>query len=209
MQWIEKVKMSDEEIGSFLNKMDTGRLATISEEGYPVIIPLNFVYLNHCIYFHTAPVGEKLIHIQRNPKVGFEVDQHILTVPSYYSFGSTDPAKGSTLYKSVVIVGQARMLENDSDKILPLQKLMEKYQPEGGYDPVALDNKAIKHTTVIEIAIEKITGKKKIGQHWPEEKRLYVAKQIMKDYPDYQRILSEIEIEMIDNGNEVTLAIKK
>lgn len=209
MQLVEKVKMTTEEIDIFLNKIPTGRVATINEQGYPVIIPVNFVYVNQCIYFHSSSVGEKLNHIQKNPRVGFEVDQNILTLPSYYSYGSTDPSKGNTFYRSVVIVGNARIVEDDSDKLIPLQKLMEKYQPEGGYDPVSLDHQALKHTTVVEIAIEKMTGKKKIGQHWPEERRIHVAEQILKYHPDYKRILDEIEIKIIDHEDDVRLVINK
>lgn len=199
MKNVEAFQMNENEISIFLHKARTGRMATINTEGFPVIIPLNFVYLNNRIYLHTAPIGEKVQNILGNSHVGFEADQNIVTLPAYYFYDSNDPSEADTLYRSVVIKGYAKLIESNEEKVYPLQKLMEKYQSEGLYQPVTTENKGLQHVEVIEIKIDTITGKKKIGQHWSSEKRLHVAEQIMKYNQDYEEIFNEIGLS-IENG---------
>lgn len=110
MRNVKVFQMKENEIVDFLHKAKTGRLATINAEGFPVIIPVNFVYHNHRIYIHTAPVGEKVQNIFRNSQVGFEADQRIVTLPSYYFYDSNDPSEADSLYHSIVIKGYATLI---------------------------------------------------------------------------------------------------
>src|ERR671933_1251284 len=145
MQLIRKLEIqSKERVIEFLNKQPVGRIASIDANGYPQIIPMNFVYIeannfdippfytqkSDGIYMHSHPFGEKLDNIRRNTKVGFEVDQHICFLPSYY-FHPTDASQADTLYISVVIKGLAEIVENGEEKARALNALMEKYQKEG------------------------------------------------------------------------------
>lgn len=200
--------MNPEAMEKLLDQATTGRLATIDPDGFPVIIPLNFVLLNQRIYFHSAPIGEKLNNIRQNSKVGFEVDQHITTLPCYYFEESQDPSETDTLYRSVIIRGKARILENNMDKVLPLQRLMEKYQPEGGYTTVDINNLGLQHATVVEIAVENMSGKEKIGQHWSLEKRLAIAQKIYDHQPEAHYILSQIGIVIHRDKQTVQLSLE-
>ena len=53
-------------IDKLLNTCPVGRLGTIGKDGYPRIKPLNFVYLDGTIYFHSAKEGEKIDDINRD-----------------------------------------------------------------------------------------------------------------------------------------------
>ncbi len=64
---------SFEKIKEFLNDEHVGRISSIDVNGFPQIIPMNFVFLNNAIYMHSHVKGEKLDNISRNEKVGFEV----------------------------------------------------------------------------------------------------------------------------------------
>ena len=75
---------SRNKIIEFLNKEHTGRISSIDENGYPQIIPMNFVFINDSIYMHSHTKGEKLDNIKRNLKVGFEVDRNLEFLPSYF-----------------------------------------------------------------------------------------------------------------------------
>ena len=68
---------SHEKIKEFLNEEHVGRIASIDQNGFPQIIPMNFVYINNAIYMHSYLRGEKLDNILRNSKVGFEVDREL------------------------------------------------------------------------------------------------------------------------------------
>ncbi len=59
-------------IKEFLKEEHVGRISSIDENGFPQIIPMNFVFLNDAIYMHSHVKGEKLDNISRNNKVGFE-----------------------------------------------------------------------------------------------------------------------------------------
>lgn len=62
------------EIERILGATTIGRIATDGADGYPYITPVNFVYHKGNIYFDSAPEGEKLDNLSRNPNVCFEVD---------------------------------------------------------------------------------------------------------------------------------------
>ena len=61
MQLLGKLEIkSKEKIIEFLDKQHTGRICSIDGEGYPQIIPMNFVFINDTIYMHSHTKGEKL-----------------------------------------------------------------------------------------------------------------------------------------------------
>jgi hypothetical protein len=86
-----------------LGRATVGRLGTIGQDGYPRIKPLNFVYVNDRIYFHSAREGQD------------------------------DPCKASYLYQSVIIYGKAALVGAEPECRKALSELMRKYQPGGGY----------------------------------------------------------------------------
>ena len=170
---------SKEKIIEFLSSQQTGRIASIDENGFPQIIPMNFVFINDVIYMHSHVRGEKLDNIRRNQKVGFEVDKNLEFLPSYF----TDPTYAEfadTLYISVVIKGNASIVSDKDEKTIALNGLMEKYQPEGGYEPIKPDMDILKGVEVIKIIPESLRGKYKIGQNMDMKSRIDLAKQILE-----------------------------
>lgn len=192
MQITKKLEIqSKKKIIEFLNNQPVGRIASIDINGYPQIIPMNFVYLEEdypnklthtiirsdAVYMHSFPLGEKLDNIKRNPKVGFEVDQHICFLPSYY-FHPTDASQADTLYISVVIKGTAFIVEDNEEKSKALNGLMKKYQKEGKYGILDSFMPSVHEVAVIKIVPKVMRGKYKIGQHWAPAYRLKIAKHI-------------------------------
>ena len=55
-----------------LEKGVSGVLAVSGDDGYPYAVPLNYVYDDGCLYFHSANVGHKIDAIRENPKVSFK-----------------------------------------------------------------------------------------------------------------------------------------
>ena len=170
---------SYDKIKEFLNEEHVGRIATIDENGYPQVIPMNFAFVNDAVYMHSYPKGEKLDNILRNPKAGFEVDRELEFLPSYFSH-PTDASQADTLYISVVIKGTASIVEDDQEKTEALNGLMLKYQPEGGYVPLKPGDLVLDEVAVIKITPESIRGKYKIGQHMPFSSRFILAEKILK-----------------------------
>lgn len=170
---------SYEKIKEFLNEEHVGRVSSIDENGFPQIIPMNFVFLDDAVYMHSHVKGEKLDNISRNNKVGFEADRELEFLPSYFE----DPHNASladTLYISVVIKGVGSFVSDREEKTLALNGLMEKYQPEGQYDPLDSSLRVLDAVSVIKIIPETLHGKYKIGQHMRSEDRINLAQKILK-----------------------------
>ena len=220
MKLIKKLEIqSIENIINFLNDRLVGRLATVDNNGYPQVIPMNFVYIQtrnhknhsallnqHSIYMHSYPYGEKIDNIKRNSKVGFEVDQHIAFLPSYY-FHPTDASQADTLYISIVIKGESFIVENYEEKALVLNALMEKYQKEGKYQRLDSKMRSVQEVTVIKIVPIEIRGKYKIGQQWTSSYRLKIGASILaREKEAAMPILDIMGIEILPNS---TLRIQR
>ena len=59
------------DIEDILINGEYGTLSTIGDNGYPYIVPLNYIYYNNSIYFHCAKDGHKLENIRQSNKVCF------------------------------------------------------------------------------------------------------------------------------------------
>jgi nitroimidazol reductase NimA-like FMN-containing flavoprotein (pyridoxamine 5'-phosphate oxidase superfamily) len=179
MQLVKKLEIqSKAKIIEFLNAQPVGRISSIDSRGFPQVIPMNFVYADGAVYMHSHPFGEKLDNIRRNSKVGFEVDQHVCFLPSYY-FHPTDASQADTLYVSVVIKGTAEIVEDAREKARALNALMEKYQKEGKYERLEAEMPVVREVAIIKVVPHDMRGKYKIGQHWAEQYRLKMAQKII------------------------------
>ena len=190
-------------IKEFLNEEHVGRISSIDKNGFPQIIPMNFVFLNDAIYMHSHVKGEKLENISRNSKVGFEADRELEFLPSYFE----DPHNASladTLYISVVIKGIGSFVSDRDEKTLALNGLMEKYQPEGHYDPLTPDMRVLDAVSIIKVVPHTLHGKYKIGQHMNSEDRIKLAQKILKrNSPTALNTLKTMGFDVVDDKLEM------
>ncbi len=173
---IYQIESKDKMI-KFLNTIPSGTLGSIDKDGFPQLIPMNFVYHNDSIYMHSHHEGEKIDNIRRDRRVGFEAHKYIEFLPSYF-FDKYDASLADTLYISVVIKGYALFITDLEEKASALNALMQKYQKEGGYEPLNVHMNSVKGVTVIKVKPIIMTGKYKLGQNWPIEYRRIIASQI-------------------------------
>jgi len=191
---------SKEKIIEFLNKEQTGRICSIDKDGFPQIIPMNFVYVNDAFYMHSHTKGEKLENIKRNSKVGFEVDKSLEFLPSYFT-DPKDASQADTLYISVVIKGNGIILEDRKEKTLALNALMKKYQPEGKYESITPEMEVLDEVAVIKVSPDSLKGKYKIGQHLRKDEREELAQQIFeRNSSTAKETLRIMGFEITDNG---------
>jgi nitroimidazol reductase NimA-like FMN-containing flavoprotein (pyridoxamine 5'-phosphate oxidase superfamily) len=139
-------------LAGLLRQCPVGRLGTVGADGSPMIKPLNFVYLDGDIYFHSAREGEKMDDVRRDERVCFEID-----LPVGYVRSDTIPCRAGYRYQSVIVKGRALVVEDRETRLRALGALMEKYQSEGGYGPFPEDKLAL--TAVVRIVIDHISGK--------------------------------------------------
>jgi nitroimidazol reductase NimA-like FMN-containing flavoprotein (pyridoxamine 5'-phosphate oxidase superfamily) len=152
----ERELKDQETITAILRQVPIGRIATVNQRGVPVIKPVTFLYLDGKIYIHSSVKGEKIEDIQRGSPICFEVDE-----PFAYVVSSELACKANFYYRSIVVKGNATLLNQEDKKAKILEKLMEKYQPEEGFSKFKED--VLRKTAVIEISIEEITGKENLG----------------------------------------------
>jgi len=147
------MRRSDRAIGAdearrLLETAEYGVLSTASLDGSPYGIPLNFSFVNDCIYFHCALEGKKISLLSANRKVSFCV------------VGRTEvlPEKFGTKYESVVAAGNVEELF-EKDKREGLVLLLKKYSPDYIKEGIEYINSAFDKTKVFRISLESITGK--------------------------------------------------
>ena len=115
-----------------------------------------FFFWDGKVYIHSSKKGEKIGDIRRGSPVCFEIDE-----PIAYVAASGPACRASYYYRSIIIKGKAALVGRRSGKLEILEKLMEKYQPEGGYEGFA--EEIVAKTAIIEISIEEMTGKENLG----------------------------------------------
>jgi len=205
MQLLGRLEIkSKEKIKEFLDKEHVGRIASIDENGYPQIIPMNFVFLDDAIYMHSHTKGEKLDNVTRNDKVGFEVDRELEFLPSYFE-DPKDASLADTLYISVVIKGKGEIVKDRQEKILVLNGLIKKYQPEGRYEPISSEMSVIDEVSIIKIIPTSMRGKYKIGQNMHHKERKELAEKIHeRNLPSAEETLKIMGFTVTNNGLEMT-----
>lgn len=163
------------EIDRILSLTNIGRLATNGADGYPYVIPVNFVWHESKICFHSALAGEKLENLARDPKVCFEAD-----IPLAYLDTGHDPQrrvfKLHQSYHCVIIRGQDRVIPDGPSKTAALIALVAKHEGARDFEPVTPDMPAYKSCAVIEIEPISISAKSDLAQNRPDEERLVIAK---------------------------------
>lgn len=140
--------MNKEECVDVLLNGDYGVLGTLSENGYPYLTPLNYVYHNNKIYFHSAISGGVLDNIEANDKVSFCVVTDVVLLRDEFD----------TDYKSVIAFGHSSEVKNDEKKEA-LRALINKYSKdfiEAGYKYI--EESGVR-TRVFGIQIDHMTGK--------------------------------------------------
>lgn len=200
MQLLGRLEIkSEEKIAKFLNEEHVGRIASLDGDGFPQVIPMNFAFVNGMIYMHSHTRGEKLDNIKANPKVGFEVDRELEFLPSYFS-SPTDASQADTLYISVVIKGDAIIIDDRNEKTLALNALMEKYQPEGRYERLEPEMRVIDEVAIIKVIPKTMRGKYKIGQHMDKTTRVEIARKILeKNSPTARQTIQTMGFDIIEN----------
>lgn len=179
-----------------------GYLGLVDEHGVPRVIALNFVALDHDVYFHGALAGQKYDLLQESPAAGFTIVKEYSYIPSHWSVPRY-ACPATQFFKSIEIKGTCGLVADPHEKARALQALMEKHQPEGRYDPIDAGlpryAKAIENVGVYRVRCASWTGKVKFGQNEPEKlRRIFVEKLRERGGPTDEATALEIEKSFAD-----------
>ncbi len=146
-------QLTDEETIAILQKATSGVLAVMGDDDYPYAVPLSYVYYDSKIYIHCATRGHKIDAIRKNSKVSFCVIEkdHIV------------PEKFTTYFRSAIVFGKGRIIEDNEEMLKAIKILAEKYCPDVTEEQYNAEvNSALSRMAMIEITIEYMTGKESI-----------------------------------------------
>lgn len=150
----------------FLHEAEVLHLAFTRPDGAPVLRTLNAAVTDEWLFFHGAPTGEKAQSMGR--PVVVQAEQMLATIPSYFS----DPEKAcpaTTFFRSVQVHGTLEKITDPHVKADALQRIMLRFQPEGGHVPIDFDNplyqNAVRGVLVMGVRTTNLTGKAKLGQN--------------------------------------------
>lgn len=112
-------KMTEEEGIQILKDGTVGTLALLGDMGYPYSVPINYVYHDHKLYFHSALSGHKIDAIRNYDKASFSVIAKDDVIPERYT----------TYFKSAICFGKIRILDNLEEVKKTIELLAIKYHP--------------------------------------------------------------------------------
>ncbi len=131
----------------------SGVLALSGDDGYPYAVPISYVFDGKRLYFHSAKSGHKLDAVRHNPKASFCVIDKDQVVPEAYT----------SYFRSVIVFGTIRIVEDEQEKYRAIEKLAVKYAPD---DTAENRREAIAREwtplCMLEMTIDHLTGKEAV-----------------------------------------------
>ena len=143
-----KQQLPDEECVQILKEEPRGILSVLGDNDYPYGMPLDYVYHDNKIIFHSALEGHMYDSIKKHDKVSFCVVNKGQKVENQWYY----------VFKSVIVFGKIREVKDENERLFNLRILGNKYFPSEEYTEDEI-NKAMERTLVLELNIEHMTGK--------------------------------------------------
>ncbi|XPV69379.1 MAG: pyridoxamine 5'-phosphate oxidase family protein [Halarcobacter sp.] len=166
-------------INEVLNNAEYGTLA-LCDNNKPYSLPINFVEYNDEIYFHGSKKGRKMDILKNNQFASFSVVESYSMIQSYFSSNDGLACPATHFFKSIIIDGEIKFIENYDEKVQALSELMKKLQKEGKYKPLSDEvyQKSIDATTIYKLVPNKIKAKFKFGQHLNQDRFNMIIKHL-------------------------------
>jgi len=129
-----------------LKNTDTGVLSLLGDGGYPYGVPINYVYHEGALYFHCGRFGHKIDAIEKEEKASFTI----------VSEDRVNSAAFATDYRSLILFGRVKKVEDPLEKRRSIEALCAKYSPmespertkqeiEGGFQALLMLRFTIEH----------------------------------------------------------------
>jgi uncharacterized protein len=131
----------------------------IIDDGWPVVIPMTFLYQDGCVYLHGAPGSRLVKSLATGDRVCIEttlVDGRI---------ASKAAESHSLNYRSVVCFGRGAFVEDQDRRRRILEAMIARYFPgrAAGVDYAPISEREDKSTRLVEVRIEAMSAKGRTG----------------------------------------------
>ena len=144
-----KQQLSDEQCVEILRSEKRGVLALCGDGGYPYAVPLNFVYDEGKLWFHSAVEGHKIDAVNACEKASFCITSKQELSDDGWSY----------YFESVIVFGKISIVTDEAKRIEKLRKLGTKFYQ----NPADVEEelrKSASRAAVLELDIEHMTGKR-------------------------------------------------
>ena len=119
------------------------------EDGYPVSVPVSYVYYKDAIYMISDKTGEKIDFIRQNPKAVFVIIRKDKPVPQCFQIE----------YESIIAKGTAEIIEDQEMlkeiNLTFIQRFFSQFMHRSAY----YIDQVMENCLVIRLNIEEMTGK--------------------------------------------------
>ena len=132
-------EVPDDVLKTFVTSQELGRLVTVSPSGQPHIGLYPFLFLGATLEIHLHRDDEQLADLRANKKCAFEVDEIHGTIPSHWVH-PTNAMFATAYHRTVIFECDADISEDHAVLAAQQQRLMDHYQPDGGFKPVSAEH---------------------------------------------------------------------
>lgn len=143
-----KQQLSNEECVQILKNEPRGVMAVNGEDGYPYSFPMNHIYIDGKLYFHSAKVGHKTDALKQDNRVSFCVMDK----------GYKKDGEWSLNINSVIIFGKIKIVQDETECADYVRKLAVKYYPSKD-DIERIIKSSMGHFDIWELSTDHMTGK--------------------------------------------------
>ena len=136
-----------------LSRGTSGVLALLGDGGWPYAVPMSYAFDGEKLYFHCAREGHKLDAIRREARASFCVVDR----------DDVKPAEYTSYFRSVIIFGRVRVIEDEAQMRAAIELLARRYFPE---DSAENRRRAIEREwaglCMLEMDIDHLSGKEAV-----------------------------------------------
>lgn len=163
-----------ETVDRFVDAQELGRLVSVGADGTPHVGLYPFVRAAGAVDLHLVREDEVAVDLRAAPRCVFEVDEVLGVIPSYWvhrEYGGSATA----YHRTVIFECVATVLDDPAAVAAQQERLMARYQPEGGFRAIRPDDPlyggALGQLTAVRLAVQRVRVKFKLAQNRPPETR--------------------------------------
>ena len=166
------------QVEAFIDAQELGRLITVGADGTPHVGLYPFVRSERTIDLHLVREDELVVDLRARPRCVFEVDEPLGVIPSYWVHAEYG-GSATAYHRTVIFECTATVMEDPALVAAQQQRLMARYQPEGGFRAIDPDDPlyrgALRQLAAVRLAVQGVRTKFKLGQNRPPETRRKVV----------------------------------
>jgi predicted FMN-binding regulatory protein PaiB len=146
----------------------------VGADGIPHVGLYPFVRSAATVDLHVVREDEVAVDLRARPRCVFEVDEPLGVIPSYWVH-SEYGGSATAYHRTVIFECTATVVDDPAAVAAQQQRLMARYQPEGGFRAIDPDDPlyrgALRQLAAVRLSVGRVRTKFKLGQNRPPETR--------------------------------------